>query len=188
MSNSSTNLITAGYKGKIGNQMVIKRRNGKTVLASRPNRFEHPVSTAQQAVKDKFRAAAKYARSILQNPEYFLAYAAMAGPGRSAYSVAVTDYLHNPVIESIDLTMYKGTTGDPVKILASDFLIVVSVHVTIKDANGNEVENGEAQKNAENNSLSYAATATVSPYLGVTVTVQAYDLPGHYTEMTVTKS
>ncbi|MCX6243391.1 MAG: hypothetical protein NTU98_01695 [Bacteroidetes bacterium] len=114
-------------------------------------------------------------------------YQAKAKPGRSAFSVAIADYMNLPWIESIDTSGYAGNPGDPVRVFACDHFRVTRVTVTLKDPSGQVIENGECQPAPEG--TTWLCTATIpmgSALAGSTVTAVVYDLPGHLAEMTVT--
>ncbi len=65
---------------------------------------------------------------------------------KSAYMVALNDHLTSPVVESINAIKYCGAIGDLIVVRASDDFMVASVTVTITDAAGGIIEQGEASK------------------------------------------
>ncbi len=179
-------MITGGYHGKVGNRFVLRRVNGESVLASRPEIKDRQTSPAQEEVRNKFKAASVYAKDILTIPKYRDAYKALARPGKSAYTLAVTDYFKAPWIEMIDTADYKGAPGEKIRILAFDDFMVTKVHVTVKDPNGEEVENGLCVKEPEGPAWIYTATTAQSETTGFVLEVTAYDLPGHPVVRTIT--
>ena len=175
-----------GFKGKLGNQFVLKRRNGQAVMASRPNRTDVKPSAAQTQVTKKFKSASDYAKKILKVPEYRTLYQSKVQKGQSAYMLAVGDYFSLPWVESIDTKGYQGNPGDQILILASDDFMVRKVLVSLVDAGGNTLESGECQEATDGNGWIYTATTTITPTAGVTINVIVYDLPKHFVTQSLT--
>jgi hypothetical protein len=186
MGNSKTNLLTAGFKGKVGNQFVLRRRNGTSIMAARPNTDNLVPTPAQLEVRQKFSAASSYAKKILLVPEYKEAYQAKAGPGQSAYTMAIADYFSSPWIEAVDANFYKGNPGDLIRVLAFDDFRVTKVQLSLKDASGNILEEGSCVKESEGDGWIYTATTAQQQLTGLTINVLVYDLPGHTIQSTVT--
>jgi hypothetical protein len=74
MSKSSTNIITHGQSGKVGDQLVLKHYGSITVLAKKPV-FTKPWSPAQIANRKKFAKAARAAAAMARQPEIKQKYA-----------------------------------------------------------------------------------------------------------------
>src|SRR5688572_2383047 len=88
-------------KGTMDNWVY--RRNGDGVsIAKRPVNTKPPTA-GQLAVRELFRAAAAYARSVQLDPVQRPRYAAVAkSKGQRAFAFAVADFLTPPKVLAID--------------------------------------------------------------------------------------
>ena len=99
--------------------------------------------------------------------------------GKPVFSLTVADFFNAPTVEQVDVSEYTGAVGDEIVILASDDFEVASVGVAITDADGNEIEGGEATETPEDSGRwVYAATTEVATGTTVRITVTASDRPG----------
>jgi hypothetical protein len=175
------NVVMHGASGALGEQLVFRQRAGKTVI-SLPAEFEAEPTDKQQAVRIKFKEATRYARIILALPDVKEAYQAKAGPGVSAYNVALADFFKAPVVTEIDVSNYSGSPGDTIRVLATDNFKVEAVRVSILNAAGAVVEEGAAIAAPEgNDTWIYTATIANTAPAGGKVSVEASDLPGNST-------
>jgi len=131
------NIVTSGFSGKLGNELVFKQVNGETIVASAPIKSEKDPSPAQEAQREKFKEAAIYAKSALQDADVKQQYLEQAHRRKhsSAFAVAVKDYFIEPKIKDIDVSQYSGAIGEKIHIKAVDDFKVASVGVVIKDGN-----------------------------------------------------
>ncbi|MCX6305044.1 MAG: hypothetical protein NT040_08755 [Bacteroidetes bacterium] len=185
MSTSKTNLLTHGFRGKVGNQYVMKNRNGKQIIAAKPDASTKAYSEAQLAARKQFAEATAYAKGIMKKPELKAAYAARGEGHVSAYAAAVTDFYKLPWISSIETERYSGKTGDIVNVSAGDYFRVVEVAVTITNAAGQEIERGQCVKNDVTNKWEYTATVENPDKAGTTIKAFVRDLPDHRVEASV---
>lgn len=89
------NSIVSGMSGKVGNMVFRQLANGKTVVSARPNTSRVKLSEAQAAQRQRFKEAATYAKSALEDPEVCLIYEKMAvGTHLTPYNMAIADYLN----------------------------------------------------------------------------------------------
>ena len=177
MSTSTTNILAAGYKGKVGNQYVMKTVNGKSVIAAKPKRKDKLAIGGQLKTRNRFKAASDYAKLSMDDPETLEYYQNAAKPGQNAYTAAVTDFLRPPWINCIETTSYKGKPGDKIQIEAADNYKVARIAVTITDPDGQVIEEGDAQ--LEVNKWFYTATASNQTLPGSSIIVTVFDMPGH---------
>jgi hypothetical protein len=86
------NLIIQGLSGRIGKQVVIRRRrDGSIVVAAAPPRNTGRIPTeGQAAYRERFRAAIAHAKVAKNDPEVIRA---ASERGQSAFNWAVSDYL-----------------------------------------------------------------------------------------------
>ena len=108
MAHSRKNLITLGFSGKLGNQVVLRNVTGKIIMSNIPYRKNKKPVGKQIETCNRFRRASYWAKSILSDPEMLAAYREKAGKGLTAYNVAISDYLNPPVVTGINVSNYHG--------------------------------------------------------------------------------
>jgi hypothetical protein len=172
------NIFFKGVRGKLGN-VVFFTRNGKTFMrmASEGGRKRKP-TPQQNKITSKFSEAVKYARAVLETPELKKLYTARDYKSRGVYQLAFRDAFHAPEVSAINIERYHGLAGDEVPICATDNFKVKSVLVTIIDAEGNVLEQGEAVESFGISWL-YESTIDNAAPKGCTVRATARDLPGN---------
>jgi hypothetical protein len=172
------NLATEGLSGKVGN-IVFRRRkaDGKVIVSKHSVVEEREPTDAQQKIHDKFQRASVYGKAAIANATTKAAYAAKAEAGKSAYNIAIADFFHAPVIESIDVSAYKGVVGNVIRIRAWDDFKVTGVHVVIANSDGTLVEEGDAVKQSNELDWLFTAKKANATLTGDKITVTATDLP-----------
>jgi hypothetical protein len=95
------------------------------------------------------------------------------------HNLAVSDYLHAPVIEALDLESYTGRPGDVIWILARDDFKIMRIALQILTVDRQIVEEGEAEWNAGAARWVYTARTEVRPETTVLIEAAAMDLPGN---------
>jgi hypothetical protein len=182
MGQSKNNLATEGLSGQVGNLVFrLRKEDGKVFVSAHPSAREGEPSEEQLKVESRFQEAVIYGKSVLADPATKALYKEKAGPGQSAYNVAVADYCSAPDIKEVDLSAYTGQAGTVIKIKATDDFKVVKVHVKIADTAGTLIEEGDAVLNTDGLYWIYTATVfNVSP-TGDKITVTAWDLPNNST-------
>ncbi|MDR3268585.1 MAG: hypothetical protein LBT83_05920, partial [Tannerella sp.] len=135
MAKQHGNVVTHGLSGKVGDLLVFRQRDGKTVVSKVPH-VSNKVSEAQLAHRRRFQHAAVYGNAVESNEEMKAAYAAKAKKGWTAYNAAVADFLNAPDIDTIDLSGYTGQPGDPIRIIVTDDYKVQEVKVVITNDDG----------------------------------------------------
>ena len=120
MAKVAKNIVLHGASGMIGDQIVIKRWRGQTILAQAPGKREKEATEAQKAHQKKFQQAIVYGKAQMADAEAKAEYAAKGGESLSAFNVAVSDFFHAPNIDEIDLTVYSGGVGDTVRVRVTD--------------------------------------------------------------------
>lgn len=181
MAKVGDNIVTTGFSGKLGDLIVFRNRNGKTYVSKAPT-SSGKASEAQLQHRKKFQKAVLYGKSIMANPEMKEAYESLAKDGKTAYNVAVADFLNAPSIEEIDVSNYTGNIGDTIRVLPVDDFMVTEVSVTINNEDGSEVEHGLAVQDDSNIYWVYTATANNESTAGDKITVIVSDLPGNTSE------
>jgi hypothetical protein len=157
MGKIKNNIVTKGFSGKLGDDLVFRQLDNQTIFTRRTEINSEP-SARQLEIRDKFSEASLFASAALENPQASLEYKLMAEVQglKSAYIAAVTDYLTLPEIGSVFTTFYKGVPGDAVNIKPRVPYKVVDIDVSIVDAGGAVVESGKAVLNE----LKWRYTAT----------------------------
>ena len=87
------NVITHGLSGKVGDLVIFSQRHGKTILGKLKTQSATP-SEDQLAVREKFKLAARYAKSATNDPVINEIYASRAGGGVTPYNLAFADLWH----------------------------------------------------------------------------------------------
>ncbi|MCX6286904.1 MAG: hypothetical protein NTY96_07305 [Bacteroidetes bacterium] len=182
MSTSTENVITAVTHGKLANQIVLRQRFGKTILAKRPRKPVNGPTQAQTDHRRRFTGAVNYARSVMNDPVLRAVYEPRAVNGRTIFMIAVGDYLKLPWIDQINATGYSGHTGDKIRVVPADNVKVTAVTVMINDASGLELESGGAVIDSNGTEWVYTATTDQLPITGTKIIVAVRDLPGHTAE------
>lgn len=180
MAKSVNNIITHGLSGKIGDILVFKQVNGKTIVSKIPTK-SNKETDKQKAHRQKFQEAIIYAKASLQDDDLKQEYEAEAkDKGLKPNNIAVADFLKAPKIEEVNLSAYTGKKGDIIKIKALDDFKVKAVSVKIENADGSLVEEGNATE--QGLYWVYTATANNTDLSGDKITIKATDNPDNLTE------
>lgn len=179
------NIIIEGLKGKLGNMLVFRQRNGKTVVSVAPQKTDKPPSEAQLSRRERFRRAVVYAQEVLQNPSLKDWYAAKRLHHQSVYHAALSDYMHPPQIMKIDTQSYSGNEGDHLYIEVAEESGVTAVTVTFYHPDGTLAEEGAALPGEQKTGWVYTAQKNAAPWQSLSLTVRATDKPGHVSEKAV---
>ena len=158
------NNFTTGLSGKFGNLVFRQMRDGRTILATRPDYSHHKWTTDQKAHHSRFQRAAAYARKAARaNPLY----AKLAeGTSKNAYNIALSDWFHAPVIHEV------SREAGRIRVNVTDNVQVANVRITIRDVQGQTLEQGEAVH--VNDSWWKFETSTQGKLI-----VEAFDLAGN---------
>lgn len=179
MSSSRTNGLTKDYSGKFGDQYVLRRKNGKSLMTKLPEKRTGEPTEGQKAVTNRFLAAAEFSKRILRNPEIRAEYVARSNGKRSAYTMAMADFLNPPSVIAIGLTEYRGNAGDTIRVLAVDNFKVVRVTVNLLAVDGTILEYGDCIQQEDGAAWIYTVTGDHLPLAGQQVKAVAYDIPGN---------
>jgi hypothetical protein len=177
MAKVKLNPITENIRGRIGD-LVFKRYENEVVLSRLPDQSAQEPTEGQAQVRERFRLAAVYGRTVFADPVQKAAYEKEAKEQKKpVFSMTVADFLHAPMVDAIDLSHYTGQIGDEIIVQASDDFEVAGVGVVIRNNEGAVLEQGAATR--QNGSWHYRATTAVSPETPVSIEVTATDRPGH---------
>ncbi|MDR0542677.1 MAG: hypothetical protein LBH19_10795 [Dysgonamonadaceae bacterium] len=181
MAKQTNNVVTHGLHGKIGDLLVFRQVNGKTIIAKMPQPSKKS-SEKQQTQRKHFQEAIIYAKTAMADPAAKEAYRSSAPKGLTAYNMAVADMLHAPSIENVDLSNYSGHAGDTIRIIIKDDFLVKEAKVTIINADGSPVEEGDATPDGSGLVWTFTATQDNENTAGDKIIITASDLPGNATQ------
>ncbi|WP_315822295.1 hypothetical protein [Paraflavitalea speifideaquila] len=129
--------------GIIGDLLLFRQRAGKTFAGKIPVNEAEPTAS-QLAIREKFKAASRYAQQAIAYPAIKQAYLEKATPGQTAFNVAFADYFKKPEILSTDTSGYSGIPGSVIRMQVADNFKIKRVTVLIVTAAGATLEQGEA--------------------------------------------
>src|SRR3989337_1546981 len=180
MSQVFDNIVLSGLTGSLGGKLVLRRgRRGQPIVSAKPvfapNR---EFTAAQKEHQQAFREATAYAKSARRENVYL---ARAEKTGQTPYNVAVADWFNKPQITALDVTGWKGQTGQTIRIKAIDDVRISRVSVVITDGNGLVFEQGNAQP-GDASWWTYITTAQANGNRRLDVT--ALDLPGNKAQTT----
>ncbi|MCX6247013.1 MAG: hypothetical protein NTW10_04715 [Bacteroidetes bacterium] len=188
MTKANDNIVVRGLRGKFGNQVVFRLLNGETIMANVPakKKKKRKPTEKQQAVRERFQEAHKWAAWVLRDPETLAFYRNAARMGMTAHATAMTDYLRPPRVTEIDASCYNGHAGDPVVVTATDDFRLKEVRVRITRPDGRLIEEGPCQPDDSGKRWYFAASKENIPPAGTLITTTARDYPLNTATMTVT--
>lgn len=166
--------------GMLSSSVTVRKVRGQVVVTNRAKRQPKPTDKQLEAQK-KFLEASQYATQQIKLADSKALYTTGITPTKgSAYMVAVSDYLNPPTVEWIDAIDYRGAAGDVIMVKAVDDFMVTRVKVVILDAEGAELESGDAGPDALRlNQWLYKAQVLNPALAGTTIRAIAYDRPGN---------
>jgi hypothetical protein len=183
MTKIKNNPIMKGASGMLGKTVVYREsKDGTLIMANKPKK-SGIVTDQQLIVMSRFEEASQYAKAQLLDPTSKAEYtAAGISKNRSAYQVAMSDYLKKPKMLECDTAAYTGLVGDIINVRALDDFKITSVQVRITSATGVLIEQGTAVSQALTPHIyRYAATAANATLHGTKVVVTLRDKPGNAT-------
>ena len=179
MTKTRDNSLTMNYSGKYGNQFVYRVRDDVSILAKKPRKTKKPTTEAQSEVREYFTEAARWAKKALQNPELLALYSSQAKGMKTAFVIAVTNFMHPPVVREINVSEYTGAKTDRIRVKAFDNLYIKGVSLKITDASGTLIEQGSCELDSLGSHWNYTATSEVPSITGLVITAVAIDHPEH---------
>lgn len=164
----------------LGDVVVYREVRGNLVMSNRPRKRDM-LTPHQEKIKSRFMWAVEYAKSQIADPVSKALYQPnLQSRFTSAYAAALADYLSVPVIRSIDTSHYAGLVGDKIYFNTFDDFGVASAQISIYDADGNLLEQGEPvlMRDSREDYI-YKATISNSSLPGTKVCITARDRPGN---------
>jgi hypothetical protein len=182
MATIGRNIVTTGFKGKVGDLIVFRTRGNKTYVSESPKITAHELSPKQKAALKRFQEAVIYGKGCMADAVTKAAYQNGVEGNQSAYNVAVADFLNAPQIDEVDLSTYKGQVGNTIRVRATDDFKVTQVTLAIYNSDNTLVEEGKAVQAADLADWVYTVTKENTNLTGDKIIVKASDLPGNITE------
>ena len=179
MAKVAKNIVLFGASGKLGDQIVIRQRGGQTILSQVPGERETEPTEAQKVQQQRFQQAVIYGKSQVADEAAKAEYAAKAEGLKTAFNVAVADFLHAPDVDEIDVISYHGAVDDTIRVRVTDDFKVEQVQVSILNSDGTLVEEGDAAQQDNEIDWVYIATTTNENTEGDKIVVMAADKPGN---------
>jgi len=145
------NSIMQGASGAFGKELVFRQRGGKTVISRPASIKPGPPSPQQKVLRDKFREAHLFAKTVIADPALKAIYQAKAKPGATAYNAAISEFMKqhaaavNTAIDQYAATVNTGTHQPPViHIRAPAHPKAATIKIIMLDADGQVLETGTA--------------------------------------------
>jgi hypothetical protein len=145
MGRIKNNVLTRGFSGKFGEDLVFRQVNNKTFFARKSVSTKKP--TLQQVnMRNRFAEASFFASVAMDKPTLLDDYTQIAELQglKSAYVAAVTDHLTMPEIEKVFANFYTGKAGDMINIEPKTAFKIVDIDVTILAPDNTVLESGKA--------------------------------------------
>jgi hypothetical protein len=162
------NKFTMGLSGKFGNLVFRQTKDGRTIVAAAPDFSNRAFSKEQLTSQNRFKQAVAYARVAAKSQPIYTERTRKTSS--NAYNLALSDWFNPPIIHEV-------SRGDGcIRVVATDNVQVTQVLITISDAEGRTIEQGQARMMYETQ-WEYATSAPTQ----ASVTVEAFDLAGNIT-------
>lgn len=174
------NKLIESISGRVG-ELILYEADGQN-LARRMPEANAERTESQDANSHRFKAAGIYARAATADPLLKAAYEAACVGHQNARNLAIRDAMRPPVIQELHLEGYTGKPAELLRVKATDDFRVKTVLLTIRDPQGNLIEEGPAEWNRETDEWLYLTRVAVASGQTVSVAALAKDHPGNTAE------
>lgn len=185
MANVYRNQFANGWNGDSGDPFVVhKTGSGKIIVAGKPM-FDHNLTYTERQTMHQaaVRDSALYA-SFAENQEAYIRRAEEMGT--TAYALAVADWYGAPKLLEINVDRWTGKVGEVIRVKARDNVMVASVRLVIRDAQGDILEMGEAVPSEAGSAWwNYITQSRIPITPFPSVQAIALDLPGNRDSFTI---
>jgi hypothetical protein len=185
MAVSNENVLTRDLSGSIGHMITFRQRGGKTITSKFLRPTTIPPTERLVAVRTVFASAIAYAKAVVKDPVTKALYQAAVKGGQTAFNVAPSDALNGPKVTNILTDCYHGKPGNAIIVLATDDFKVVAVTVSVEEATGGLLEQGNTVLQPGGSDWLYKATMVNQMPAGSKITAVAMDLPGNGTAFSI---
>jgi hypothetical protein len=137
-------------RGKLGDRVYKWYGTDKCVVAKVPAKRKRrkKKSAKEQRTHDNLRRAIEYAQGVIADPEAIAYYApAVRKLDSQTFWLAKSDAMKAPtIVKPFELKGYEGKAGQAFYVDTGDLYRVQTLHVTVRDAAGDIVETGTAER------------------------------------------
>ena len=102
MAKSQNNVVTHGLSSKIGDMLIFRQKGGKNIMATKSDK---PRTLSEKQKEQMLRF--QYASLDVKTAQLSVEYQDTATKEKTAYVIAVADFLEAPGIEQVDLSGKK---------------------------------------------------------------------------------
>ena len=178
MAEVKNNIVTQGFSGSIGKQLVFKRYGNRTIVSAMPDMSKVVKSKKQKAENAKFSDAIAYARGQMSDPESKAEYKAKATGMQKPHNIAIADFYNAPEIRKVETA--DISTTQTLTVYALDDFKVVDVSVEVYDMEGVLLEQGHASEKIEWVWM-YKINIPIHSLTKLRLLIAAFDKPGNKT-------
>ncbi len=164
--------------GRINDGFYLRVVDGITYMSQMPQKRRLKNNDPQKECI-RFRNAVLYAIGTAANPDLQQLYKAKARGFNSAYTMAISDFMKPPVIDSVSCRHYRGHPGDTISIKVNNIIRVKMVTVAILNADGKYLEAGDAIFAGSGSTWVYRAVNWNSTLRGTVLHIKVTDYPGN---------
>jgi len=168
-------IFTVGLSGGFGNNTTFRHRKGKTYAF--PKQQRGTPSAKQIAIREKFQAAADYAKATLMDPTVLAEYSAIAAQKqfKSPVFTAIIDYLSATKLSKISTEAFKGQVGFHLAIRLADNYKGKELFVSFANKDGTVMESGNASFTFGDDAWKYVTTGSYADIGGLKISVTVKD-------------
>lgn len=178
MAKVKLNPIVESVRGQVGD-LVFRNLRGDTILSSKPDFSGVEATAGQTANRNRFRQAVAYGQLVMADDNARELYEEAAErKGKPAFALMVADFMNVPSIDEVDLSQYGGQENDRIIIRTTDDFGVEEVSIMITDANGAELESGDAELDQSLGRWVYTGQTDLTTGTAIRVIVSVSDRPG----------
>ena len=182
MAKIAKNIILHGATGMFGEQIVIRQRDGYTIMPISPEESKTEQSNSKKANQLPVQQAIVYGKNQILDELSKFEYEARGKGLKTSFNVSVADFMLAPDIDEIDVSGYSGSVGDIIRIRCTDNFSVVNVDISIYNDDGTMVEEGQAIQDRNKIDWVYTATVANENTAGDKIVIAATDKYSHATE------
>lgn len=184
MAISQNNVVTYGLSGKVGDLLVFRKQNGKTIVSKIPAKSSTPPSVLQIEVKDRFKLASKFAKQAMQDLTLETYYRAVSKKGQRPFNAAFSDYFIAPEVSKPNGD-YDGLIGTVLSVMAVDNYEIKTVTLLIRKADDSLIEQGPAILMVDGVNWAYTCQSSNAAPSGCKLLWTASDWAGNQTTLEV---
>jgi len=182
MATSTKNVITKGYHGKFGDQLIFRFFAGRSVISNVHNYKNKVWSKKQREIRLLFRLAVIWAKEQLRDEKKKRYYKKRAKGAQTANNVAIADYMRNMRVDQFDCNGYKGKPGDSIRVMLRKSFGAASVRFCILGPGGVILESGNSACCDDGITWTYRSTKEDTEMLARRVKVELIRGPVTFTE------